>query len=310
MATLSPFPPGSAVSLKLDDHRQLTFTVIKPFEPFTQSVVLLARCDSFSQTPSVVIKLFDPRHHHERFRKIKCCGRERTWTLEAELAALEDPEPIRWGDAELKFIPEELYESSSDSEPEDEDEQAVAHRAARWEKHFQEIVQDSFETEFKAYTRLQDLQGTAIPRLLAVGRYITADERRIEPRAIVLEYIDGVQAQEAPAEALTPLIIAQLYRDLGRINEYGVVHNDLNWGNFIITPSRGVVIDFGLAVLKETAEDEEEWKEVVRFNCEPYAIRALVIGKRIEWKEEFGMPSYTLPPARTKAGLFRAHCTL
>ncbi|VDB87564.1 unnamed protein product [Peniophora sp. CBMAI 1063] len=125
-------------------------------------------------------------------------------------------------------------------------------------------------------------------------------ERRLKPHVLVLEYIDGTIARYAPPEAFTPPIVAQLYHALERINELGVVHSDLHWGNFIITPSRGVVIDFGEAVLKEKwDESEEEWEECVRCCCEPVAVTALVKGKRVEWSEEFGMPEYKLQPVRT-----------
>ena len=59
------------------------------------------------------------------------------------------------------------------------------------------------------------------------------------------------------------------------------------------------MIDFGEAGVKDMMDvDEDEWREIVRFNCEPQAVTALVRAKRVEWRKEFGMPEYDLPPSK------------
>ena len=48
-------------------------------------------------------------------------------------------------------------------------------------------------------------------------------------------------------------------------------------------------------------DDEDEWREIVRFNCEPEAVTALVRAKRVEWRKEFGMSRIAVestPPLR------------
>ena len=159
----TPFSPGAEILLLLDDDRHITSTITKPFKPFVKGVALLVHSDSFPPS-TVILKLFDPRYRDERFYKLYCKS-DRVWTLEAESAAVVDPEPLKRDEFGR---PDELYEWSSDSDADEENEKSSMRKkppeqkdeerkARRWEKYLQEQSQASFETEVGAYKRLKEL---------------------------------------------------------------------------------------------------------------------------------------------------------
>ncbi|KAI4525880.1 hypothetical protein K525DRAFT_265636 [Schizophyllum commune Loenen D] len=179
MAEESPamFAPGRVLTLDIKDGVRLDFTVDRLFTPVTKSVVVVAHCDQFSPSP-VVLKIYDPRFINNRNGRESTYGRTRPphpWSLAAERAA----------------------PATFDSDFE---------RAAIWEAHLRHLMEESFCYERAAYENLRDLQGGAIPRLLAEGSFIPPDERAYVPHALVLEYIEGVTLRQAPLGLLTPAV--------------------------------------------------------------------------------------------------------
>ncbi|VDC07910.1 unnamed protein product [Peniophora sp. CBMAI 1063] len=295
-----PSFPNHQVHLQLSDVRlsdhhglqrlpnlgQFTFTIIKVFEPVTQAVVVLARCDAVSASP-VVIKIYDPRYLTNRFKNHYTNSHPRPWTLDAEAAVGLNPVPL----SELeRGVPLELRE------PEPTSADGQRHRAARWELHFQTQSRQSFEAEYKAYTRLADLQGSVVPRVLGVGRQVFPSEPRFyQPRALVFEFIEGITIESAPSTVVTPQLIAQLYQDIRLFAPRGVVHGDLRWSNVILSPAqspkRAVVIDFGQARVRED-ETDKDWEEVVSECDEPGAVASMLMEKDITWHPSFMIPPY------------------
>ena len=247
------FFPGRNLTFQTS-QRTLTLTIDKHFAPFTKAVVLLARSPELGPNP-VIIKIYDPRFLDERLLDTPTCP-PRPWSLELERAA----------DA----IWDEPFNESDIWEDEPEDAEGRAARAARWEKHYRKLSTDCFETERDAYDRLLPLQGSAIPRLLATGTIIPPDDRAIWPPAVVIEYIpDAVSLCDVPVELVTPELCATLLRIVGSFGSYGVVHTDMNWNNVLFTPreqpTRVVVIDFGCGGVRTEDQDEDDWKESVRW---------------------------------------------
>ncbi|KZV66262.1 hypothetical protein PENSPDRAFT_655054 [Peniophora sp. CONT] len=294
----SPFLPGGTLKLRDKDGCDRTFTIVKGFETFTRGQAIAVRSGTHPQH-SLLVKIFDPRYFHERFDRRYSNYVERHWTLEAEASAVVDPEPLPHGTGYL--VPQEL---EKDEPPADEPE-AVAHRAARWEKHLQARIRSVFDNELAAYERLQALWGTAVPNLIIYGKYLPSEPRHIQPPALVLEYIDGITLSRVAAARITPPLVAQLAHIVRQLHAYGVLHNDLHLDNAMVdlsvSPPRPVVIDFGQAILRAADETAETWNSrMQRIREWPDGVTALLAQKHIPWQAEFDVPFYTLyhqPPA-------------
>ncbi|KAL1699455.1 hypothetical protein EV121DRAFT_296181 [Schizophyllum commune] len=269
------FASGRGLDLDTNDGRRLDFTVDRLFTPVTKSVVVVARCDEFSPSP-VVLKIYDPRYNNERNGYESKFGWRKPshpWSLAAERAA-----PATF-DSKAIHRPEPAADGPA----------GQLERAAIWEAHLRHLMEESFCYERAAYDNLRDLQGGAIPRLLAEGRLIPPDERAYVPRALVLEYIDGVTLRQAPLELLTPAVGVALVRAVESFAAHGVFHHDLNPGNVLVTADgRGVVVDFGCAGVRnaENVWTDEDWAQHMDAVDEGNAIRFMFQRKGVDCSGE------------------------
>ncbi|KAL1730901.1 hypothetical protein EV714DRAFT_283809 [Schizophyllum commune] len=270
--SLAMFAPGRALALDINDGRRLDFTVDRLFTPITKSVVVVARCDEFSPSP-MVLKIYDPRFNNERNGYESRFGWRKPshpWSLAAERAA-----PATF-DSKAIHRPE----------PAADDPAGQFERAAIWEAHLRQLMEESFWYERAAYDNLRDLQGGAI----AEGRLIPPDERAYVPRALVLEYIDGVTLRQAPLELLTPAVGVALVRAVESFAAHGVFHHDLNPGNVLVTADgRGVIVDFGCAGVrnaKNIAWTDEDWAQHMDAVDEGNAIRFMFQRKGVDCSGE------------------------
>ncbi|KAM5545657.1 hypothetical protein V8D89_000695 [Ganoderma adspersum] len=260
------FFPGQTVTFQTPERR-LTFTIDRPFTPFTKAVVLLARCPELGPDP-VVVKIYDPRFLDERLQDTPHCP-ARPWSLELERAA-----DAVWD--------EPFHRRDLLVEPEDAEGGSAI--PAQWEKHFRLLSTGCFKAECEVYGRLCTLQGSAIPRLLTIGIVLPPDERAIQPPAIVMEYIpDAISLCDVPVDLVTPELCASLLRTVDSFAGLGAVHADVNWNNILFTPSerptRVVVIDFGLGIARKEDEDGEAWEESVAYGHDGWQMR-WVLGQR------------------------------
>ncbi|KAH9886207.1 hypothetical protein C8Q73DRAFT_283192 [Cubamyces lactineus] len=275
------FAPGERIVLTAADGRTLTFTIDRPFAPFTKSVVLLAHCPELApDSEAVVIKIYDPRFLDDRISPV-VSQPSRPWTLSAEKAAAALPQDA--------FDEAQLWED----EPEDSDVAGRAARAALWEEHYRRLSFGCFEAETGAYDHLQALQGGAVPRLLFAGAWQPPDERGIKPPAVVLEYIaDAVSLRDVEGDVLRlqPDVCTALVRAVDSFAAHGVFHGDLHQENVLFTlrarPVRAVIIDFGCAGVRAEGEDEESWQFNVTFANDSKRVRRLLEEKGVVLPED------------------------
>jgi serine/threonine protein kinase len=269
--TLSAFAPGQTIDIVVKEDTFI-FTVDKPFLPFTKSVVLLAHCNEFSSS-QVVIKIFDPRFLDERYPFGLL---PRPWTPTAEEAAATARDPAS---NSVPFDKSQLWED------EPEDEEGKRERAALWEEHFYRLMVDCFDAESASYKRLEELQGSAIPRLLSSGHFLARNVRYIQPPAVVLEYIPGISLRDIAADLLSPEICVKLVSYVDAFASHGIYHDDMNHHNVLFEPAecpkRGVIIDFGCAGVKEDGEDEEIWQFNVTWADDSKRLRRMLKDKGI-----------------------------
>ena len=271
------FAPGASIVLTAADGRTLTFTIDRPFAPFTKSIVLLARCPELTPD-AAVIKIYDPRFLDERVSVVESQP-SRPWTLAAEQAAAA--------------LSRDEFDEGQLWEDEPEDAAGRAARAALWEEHYRRLSFECFEAERGAYDRLSALQGGAIPRLLFAGAWQPPDERAVRPPAVVLEHIpDAISLRDVSAEVLGAEgeVCAALVRAVGSFPARGVFHGDIHQNNILFTPRarpvRAVVIDFGCAGVRAEGEEEEGWLFNVTFANDSGRVRRLLKEKGVVIPED------------------------
>jgi len=152
MQESNPFPVGSRVAMRLTDGTPLSLQILKPFLPFTKSLVYLVRPETPTGSnnglpPEIILKIFDPRYADERHASSTHDLRPRLWTLEAETAAVQYRQEIAEGKRPDDLTVHVLYRDG-EAKP------------YLWEEHFYRYSMVSWENELEALRRLISLQGT------------------------------------------------------------------------------------------------------------------------------------------------------
>jgi tRNA A-37 threonylcarbamoyl transferase component Bud32 len=115
----------------------------------------------------------------------------------------------------------------------------------------QESLDEGFDTEVKAYNRLQPLQGVVIPRCYGQLHYQGS-------RALLLEHLKGVSLVSPEGFTLTLQELSDLLQPCYQaLHVFGVQHGDAHLGNFQLVDWRIMVLDFEEAVFDSSAEEQE-----------------------------------------------------
>lgn len=240
------FAVGRILSLSLTVEQAIIeckATILKPFVPFTKSQVLLVKLQPpISGIPSnVILKIYGPRFINDRDRLASIP--DRPWSLSLEIAAAERREAI-----------------ACNERLDDYDE-------LLWEEYFCRTIEERFNSELAAYSRLRDLQGDGIPRHYASGNLAVDPLRPISPHVLVFEYIPG----ESFSSTISPSSFSRsmarsLITTVRSFASHGVNHCDLNPDNILISsqqPSWVVVIDFGESLLRGDKVSDSGWGSTV-----------------------------------------------
>ena len=158
----NPFPVGSHVELQLTDGTSLSLQIIKPFLPFTKSLVYIARPETSSDSngflpPEIILKIFDPRYDIGRIQPLSRLDSDQPdlWTLKAETEAAQYRQEIAEGKRTdvLTTDPYCVYRKGKDKP-------APYLLEEKYYRYFMEISKN----EVDAYTQLLSFQGTVIPK--------------------------------------------------------------------------------------------------------------------------------------------------
>ena len=282
MQESNPFPVGSHVAMRLTDGTPLSLQIIKPFLPFTKSLVYLVRPETPSNglPPEIILKIFDPRYVDERTPPSSKHGlRPRLWTLEAETAAAQ-------------YHRQEIAEGKR---PDDLTVHVVYRdgeaKPYLWEEHFYRYFMVSSENEVDGLRRLISLQGTIIPKFYGSGNVLPlAHTRSIQPPAVLIEYIRGTTLADYNAAKLPNLpfaIFRPLFDAIRKFKALGVYHGDVSDTNILVSPSeapvRAVLIDFGRAGVREDGESEEDWASICDFYSDVVGLKVALKANGIPW---------------------------
>ncbi|KAJ7204411.1 fungal-specific transcription factor domain-containing protein [Mycena pura] len=269
------FAPGRSISLKLVDGTTASYTIVKPFLPFTESATILARPTT---GPNVVIKIHDPRITEGRARH-----RLPPWDLAVERRAAAAPLRSHGVLEEDDYLYDHLDRLKKDQNT-DPDE-----LAALWEEKFYRMAMRSYEKEVRAYDFLVDLQGSMIPRLYSCGVYVVdTGTRAIDIPVLVLEYVDGVKLGDAPPELARQasdscLALVDIVAGFGA---RGFIHDDISNRNVLLSPrespTRAVLIDFGGSAVRHHTIDDEVWDFTVSVIADANCLRRLFEKKGIK----------------------------
>lgn len=137
------------------------------------------------------------------------------------------------------------------------------------ERFFWDLATNLFSKERWSYKKMRSLQSPSFLQCYGVGRIdLTSWGRpRLKPYVLFLEYIPNACTLKQLKDTLTidPAslsVLTTVAKDAARLYpELGIMHNDSdNHGNTLFTPAgcptRAILIDFGMARMKETTGPE------------------------------------------------------
>ncbi|SJL12441.1 uncharacterized protein ARMOST_15868 [Armillaria ostoyae] len=277
--------PGTTLDLQFqaegwDTFGPLAATVIKCFEPFTSTVVLLVQ--RHTDNAKVILKLADRRLG---YRGGKGGPVPRSPSLEDLLqhAVREIQEGVAPNWFELICDDENLPDTKV------------------WEDWMWEVSTWRYRvsihnTELSAYRLLHRLQGRYIPHLFSVVR-------------LVLEYISGVCIAKLKPDVDVSMreaerISSQVMEALRAIEaENCLLHNDIHIGNVVLRDGNHspVIIDFGQAGIRDPELSDEEWSIAVQGAPDTRYMRRLLLDpedgpwKRTVTPYEMSNPYYSNP---------------
>lgn len=244
-ATIQPYySPGRYLLLNVNGSEE-NFIITQAFTP-TNSQVVVARPLRdiprlrLSSTTDVILKIYD--HAVISYR-----GRRHPLNVNIEAAltkSRKDPHVIKM-----------VYET-----PDCDDEET-------WEEWYFRRMQLIAWEETQAYQRLVPFQGNMIP-----FHYGSAElelqkiaGRTASVQVAILEYVrDASDLKDTPKAKITDTFQQSLLEAAKAFGRMGVIHGDLDAHNILFAPSyaptRVVIIDFGMAHVKEDGETQAEWE--------------------------------------------------
>ncbi|TCD67612.1 hypothetical protein EIP91_012177 [Steccherinum ochraceum] len=284
---------SSRLAIYISPADILEVEVIKPFKPTSAQVVVARQTQTATLPTLLIVKVFDPL-------AIKRAANDPKYSLANEAAAAErradESQPLvvrsmSFGHPDLEDDEGRLAFSWGEYggvlyAPEDEEDDPVV-----WEEYFFKLALQQYHKERISYGKLQTLQGDVIPRCYGTGR-LNLPDRPIMPRVILLEYV-----QDAPPidwfRSLSPIHKRMLAvdgpdADAGIYKQFwklGVIHHDIGSRQILVKRDRLVVLDFGLALVREPEDSDELWDDLY-FRAEDFTFFVGEDERTVEISEE------------------------
>lgn len=100
----------------------------------------------------------------------------------------------------------------------------------------------------------------------------------IVPNALLIKYIpDSVSLKNATLPRLPPRLLHSLIDTVASLRKYEVIHNDAHENNYLFTPNRAFVIDFGCAYFREANDTDEYWQHILSQNNDVRAVKVNIM---------------------------------
>jgi hypothetical protein len=266
--TQSPYVVGNTLHLQLRDeqaHPQIDATITRIITPFTLSCVAEVTISSFGlaaipQGTRAILKLFD--------RRFASQIREEDNGLKPWTSGVENDY--------RKYLFEDETASSFIARLETEGlpfiyEERGTFTTVQEEVYLQYKMFRFFNAELEVYRRIQDLQGTDVPKVL-VTVTLSDDSgtkhKYLECPGLLLEFIEGIPLSDIdtsiPREAWQDLC-EDAIRIVHTISDRDIRNEDVKPRNFIVRKEgdkyKAIMIDFALCVFKKSDEELSEWRE-------------------------------------------------
>jgi hypothetical protein len=251
---------GNTVDLQLHspyDGQTTKATIIKVFEPFTLSCVMVVRldCHTLELEGDMVLKLFDRRFATQ----LREDENIKPWTSDIETGYHQ---LIRDGGVEkLLNTDNESADEGSDTSDDLENEAFAYSR-----------MSDFYKSEVRVYSTLRDIQGTDIPKLFACVTVPSSVESAVSQYAdipgVLLQQIEGFClvdiAAHAPRQSWQ-FICEDAIRIVNIFTERGILNLDVRTRSFIVrfnkeNEFKPVMIDFAMCKFREEFDSEEDWR--------------------------------------------------
>ncbi|KAK0455764.1 uncharacterized protein EV420DRAFT_1644542 [Desarmillaria tabescens] len=247
------YRPGTTLDLKFQthksaDYKDLAATVIKRFEPFTSAVVLLVQ--RLPDNQPFILKLADD----------------------------DDVDTVPWTSSIDDHLRRTIHDIQAGVKPDwfelinDFDNRPDTRL---WEDWMWEVCtwigkMSSYDTELSAYRLLHRLQGRCIPRLYGVVRLQITPEST-PPLHPITDVVQGVEAEKISSAVLDGFRAIEAEKCL--------LHNVVHTKNIVLREGNRspVIIDFGLANIRNPEYSDEEWEHVVQGGPDTCYLRRLLV---------------------------------
>jgi hypothetical protein len=267
---LSSFPYKEAeyLTLSVKDGQSLSGSLEvrlgKLYEPFTFSCVMeVDVIQPVAHSQRAILKVYDWRYAAQ----LRGDQKIDPWTAEHESAYFDS---VRTGRAQ-EFV-DRLRNEDDFEEPEE------GWNIAENEAYLHDFCFDMFKTETAVYNKLQQYQGTRIPRLFASVALSAktpsckyrVDSELFQIHGVLLEFIPGFTLAQLNNDKAPPSswqgIIDQAIQTVHILSDHGILNEDVRTSNILVTQDaqgkdgyRVVMIDFALCRFLGKDESDSEW---------------------------------------------------
>ncbi|KAF4460160.1 kinase [Fusarium albosuccineum] len=309
-----PYVEGQTMDLKTPDGRHVQ-VIITRICSVTISPVMEVQIKLPDGGRKAILKLFDPRFGEHRERHPYSQQAEATWqdAVRSGLAKSVFDHLEHENDQRIKArLGIEGSDDDQDDQDEEEDEEDEEDDPREDEAIIFHRMRQLFETEVRAYSQLEPLQGRCIPRFIESVMVDSPDAPPDLPAfyfqvpGVLLDYIPSFMLAELPLRIpnnplLWERIIQSAVDTAKEVNRAGVVHRDCQPRNFLVAETapgeyQAYLIDFAQCAFRddyrdtEDEDDEDGFPYIVYSTDNHRGIRLLMEKKLLPYRIPIKLP--------------------